>query len=82
MTLKKNGNDDNNAASVSGYDGSIFYPIKIHWSRGGGLSNGCNGAADTANYISNLLKMCHKLMYGKFGVLDWCCCLPVQLIRE
>ena len=29
---------------------------------------------DWMHYISTSLNMCHKLLYEKFGVLDWCRC--------
>ena len=32
------------------------------------------GAMSMTDYISTILKMYHKLLYEKFGVLDWCRC--------
>ena len=55
-------NDDDNAASGSGSDGPIFDRITTPRSRG----------TSAAHYIYTILKMRHKLMYAKFGVLDWC----------
>ena len=71
---KKDGIDDNNAASTSGSNGLIIDPIIMHWFHGGGYGDDGDGAATTAHYISTFLKMCHKLLYANFDVLDWCLC--------
>ena len=84
------GKDDNNASSGSGSDGPIFEPIITPRSCGGGSgNNGGRRYGCGALYIypiKTLLKMCHKLLYVKFGVLDWCRCYmkkkTVQLMRE
>ena len=65
-------NDDDNADSGSGSDGPIFDPITTPWYSGGGLGYSSNSAVVVAHYIFTPLKMCHKLLYAKFGILDWC----------
>ena len=57
-------NDDNNAASGSRSDSLIFDPITTTRSSG----------TSVAHYISTILRMRHKLLYAKFGVLDWSRC--------
>ena len=63
----------------------IFDLITMPRSHGGGSGSDGDGAAAAVRYISNLLKMCHKLLYAKFGVWDSCRYhmkkLPVQLMR-
>ena len=46
----------------------------MHWSHRRGLGEYVDVSVTAENYISTLLKMCHKLMYAKFGVLEWCRC--------
>ena len=58
----EDGNDDDNAASGSRSDSPIFDPITTPRSRG----------TSVAHYISTILRMRHKLLYAKFGVLDQC----------
>ena len=81
MTNYNNGDDDgndeiyedDNVASGSVSDGTIFDPITTPRNcRGSGDDR--NSAVAAANYISTLLKMCHKLLYAKFGGFDWCHC--------
>ena len=66
--------DNDNDASGSGYDGPIFSPITTNLSLRGGSGNDGGGDTAAVQYISTLLKMCHKLLYATFGVLDWCHC--------
>ena len=70
----KDRNKDDNAASGSESDGLIFNLIMTPRSRGGGSGDDGNGAMAAAHYISTLLKMCHKLLYAKFGVFNCCHC--------
>ena len=75
-------NDDNNSASVSGSGGLIFDTIIISLSCGGRSGNDGEVIATMDDYISTLLKMCHKLLYAGFGVLDWClCCIKIPKSR-
>ena len=76
----EDGNDNNNAASGSGYYGTIFDTITINLYRGGGRSTmGTALRPRRTMYprvglyiypIKTLLKMCHKLLYAKFGVFE------------
>ena len=83
-------NQDNDATSGLESDGWIFDTITTPRSfRGGLVYNGDGeilGDASAVQYISTILKFCHKLLYTKFGVLDWCRCHmnppPFKLIRE
>ena len=80
-------NENDNAASGSGSDGTIFNPITAPLSPRGGSGDDGGGDAAAAQYISTLLKVCNKLIYEIFGVLDWCHCptknlTPVQFIIE
>ena len=59
---------------MTGYDGPIFDPITTPQSCGGGLGGNGDSALAAIHYISNLLNMCHKIIYTKFGILDWCRC--------
>ena len=80
-------NDNDNAASGSGSDGSIFNPITTPLYLRGGFDDDGGGNAAAAHYIYTPLKMCYKLLYATFGFLDWCHfhmkkLTPVQLIIE
>ena len=60
------------ATTGSGSNGPIFDPITMPQSRGGGSGDYGNSAAASSHYISILLKICHKLLYAKFVILEWC----------
>ena len=76
----EDGNDNDNAASGSGYYGTIFNTITIIWYGGGvGATMGTALRPRRTMYlrvglyiysIKTLLKMCHKLLYAKFGVFE------------
>ena len=68
----KDGIDNYNAVSRSGSGGLIFDIITMPWYRGGGSVG--NGSVAIEHYISTFLKMCHKVLYENFGVLDWRFC--------
>ena len=78
------GNENENATSGSESDGTIFgltttprYRRVIWVTTATALWPQCTIYLCTTLYIctiNNILKMCHKLMYVKFGVLDWCLC--------
>ena len=50
--INEDGNDNNNAASVSGSNGSIFGPITTPRSHEEGSGNDGNGTAAAAHYMS------------------------------
>ena len=76
------GDDNNNAATGLGFYGPIFNPITTPRSYVGWLVNNGDKAVASVHYISTcctiympyniLLNIFHKLLYDKFGVLDWC----------
>ena len=78
--MNEDGNDNDNAASVSGYDDTIFDTITIPWYPGGVRATiGTVLRPRLTMYlrvglyiypIKTLLKMCHKLLYAKFGVFE------------
>ena len=74
-----NQNNNDNAASGSGFNSPIFNPITTPMSISGGLGDDGGGNTAAVRYISTLLKMCYKLMYATFGVLDWCHCHTKKL---
>ena len=86
VNRNKDTNDDNNAVSRSGSDGLIFDPITTPWSCEEDWAMTATGAAAVLQYTSVIVNMCYKLLYVKFGILDWCCCptkkIPALLIRE
>ena len=55
-------NDDKNAASGSGSYGLMFEPITTPQSLRGSSDKDGNGTMDALQYISTLLKMCHKIL--------------------
>ena len=68
-----------NDTSGSGLNGHILDPITTTRSRGVVLVNYGNGRYGRGTlyiyiYLFIFFKMCHKLLYAKFGVLDWCYC--------
>ena len=71
---KKDRNDEDNDAFGSDLDVPIFDLITTNRSYGGGSGNDVDVAAAVEQYICTILKMCHKLLYAKFGILDWCRC--------
>ena len=79
-------NDDDNATAVSVSDGPIFDPITMPWSRLG-LADEDRATTATLLWlqrtmyphaglyiypIKSIVKIFHKLLYTKIGVLDLC----------
>ena len=67
----EDGKDNGNDASGSGSDGPIFDTKLRRLSLvEEDLVTDDGGATDAAHYVYKLSKMCHRLMYEKFGVFD------------